>query len=50
LSLVTVAVSLVWLINGGSVALYDWAIALFAVLLVAVFVAAAWATRMVLWQ
>ena len=50
LSLVTVAVSLLWLINGGSVALFDWSIALFAALLVAVFLAAALATRMVLWQ
>ena len=50
LSLVTVAVSLLWLINGGPAPLYDWAIALFAILLIAVFAAAVWATRMVLWQ
>ena len=50
LSLVTVAVSLLWLINGGPSPLYDWAIALFAILLIAVFGAAVWATRMVLWQ
>ena len=50
LSLITVAISLLWLINGGSDALYGWAIGLFAVQLVAVFGSAAWATRMVLWQ
>ena len=50
LCLVTVAVSLLWLINGGSTSLYGWAIALFAIQLVAVFTSAAWATRMVLWQ
>ena len=50
LSLITVAVSLIWLSNGGPSGLYDWAIALFALELVAVFAAAAWATRMVLWQ
>ena len=50
LGLVTVALSLLWLINGGPTALYGWAIALFAVQLVAVFVSSAWTTRMVLWQ
>jgi hypothetical protein len=50
LSLVTVAVSLLWLINGGPAGLYDWSIALFALQLIAVFAAAAWSTRMVLWQ
>ena len=50
LSLVTVAVSLLWLINGGSVGLYGWSIGLFALLLVVVFGAAAWTTRMVLWR
>ena len=50
LGLVTVAFSLLWLINGGSATLYVWSIALFAVLLIAVFAAAAWATRVVLWQ
>ena len=49
LSLITVAISLLWLINGGSAALYGWSIALFALLLVAVLAAAAWTTRMVLW-
>ena len=50
LSLITVAVSLLWLINGGQVALYDWSIALFAIQLAVVFGAAVWSTRMVLWQ
>ncbi|TMD13831.1 MAG: hypothetical protein E6I27_15095 [Chloroflexi bacterium] len=49
-SLITVAVSLLWLINGGPAGLYEWSIALFALQLVAVFAAAAWATRMVLWR
>lgn len=48
--LVTVALSLIWLINGGSTGLYDAAIALFAVQLVTVFSGAVWATRMVLWR
>ena len=50
LSLVTVAVSLLWLINGGPSGLYVWSIALFALQLVATFAAAAWVTRMVLWR
>ena len=50
LSLVTAAISLVWLISGGPAGLYGWAIGLFAVQLVAVFGSAAWAARMVLWQ
>lgn len=50
LSLVTVAVCLIWLINGGSPGLYGWTIGLFALQLVAVFGSAAWAARMVLWQ
>jgi hypothetical protein len=50
LSLVTVAVCLVWLIAGGSAALYGWTIGLFVLQLIAVFLAAGWATRMVLWQ
>jgi uncharacterized membrane protein len=50
LSLVTVAVSLLWLLNGGSPTLYGWTIGLFALQLIAVFASAAWATRMVLWQ
>jgi hypothetical protein len=50
LSLVTVAVSLLWLINGGSAGLYGWSIGLFAIQLVAVFASAGWTTRMVLWR
>jgi hypothetical protein len=50
LSLVSVAVSLVWLAGGGPAALYGWTIGLFALQLVAVFAAAAWATRMALWR
>ena len=50
LSLVTVAICLLWLINGSSPGLYGWAIGLFAVQLVAVFASAATATRMVLWR
>ena len=48
LSLVTVAVSLIWLINGGSSTLYGWSIGLFGFLLVVVLGAATWTTRMVL--
>jgi hypothetical protein len=50
LGLATVAVSLLWLMNGGPTDLYAWTIALFALLLVASFGAAVWATRMVLWR
>ena len=50
LSLVTVALSLLWLINGGPAGLYGWSIGLFALQLVAVFVSAAWTTRTMLWQ
>jgi len=50
LSLVTAALCLLWLINGGSSGLYGWAIGLFALQLVVVFASAAWATRMVLWR
>jgi hypothetical protein len=50
LSLVTVAISLIWLINGGTTGLYDTTIVLFAIQLVAVFGAALWTTRMVLWR
>jgi hypothetical protein len=49
-SLITVALCLVWLALGGPGVLYGWTIGLFAVQLVAVFLAAGWATRMVLWQ
>lgn len=50
LSLVTVALSLIWFTSGGTYTLYGWTIGLFALQLVAVFGSAAWATRMVLWQ
>jgi uncharacterized membrane protein len=50
LCLVTVASSLIWLINGGNVTLYDYTIVLFGIQLVAVFGSALWATRMVLWR
>jgi hypothetical protein len=49
-SLITVALCLAWLALGGPSALYGWAIGLFVVQLVAVFLAAGWTTRMVLWQ
>jgi hypothetical protein len=50
LCLVTVASCLIWLINGGNATLYDSAIALFAIELVAVFGSALWSTRLVLWR
>lgn len=50
LGLVTVAVSLVWLINGGQPDLYGWVIGLFALQLVAVFAAAVWTTRAMLYR
>jgi hypothetical protein len=50
LSLITVALSLIWLINGGSTGLYDLTIVLFAIQLIAVFGAALWTTRTVLWR
>ena len=50
LGLVTVAVSLLWLIKGGPNELYVWTIALFTLLLVASFGAAVWTTRTVLWR
>ena len=49
-SLVTVAVCLVWLTLGGPSELYGWTIGLFALQLAAVFLAAGWTTRKVLWQ
>jgi hypothetical protein len=48
--LVTVALSLIWLINGGPNGLYGWTIALFALQLIAVFASAAWTTRTVLYR
>ncbi len=50
LSLLTVALCLVWLALGGPAAMYGWTVGLFVILLVAVFLAAGWATRMVLWR
>jgi hypothetical protein len=50
LGLVTVAMSLLWLINGAQPVVYTWTIALFVALLLASFGAAAWTTRMVLWR
>jgi hypothetical protein len=50
LCLITVALSLIWLINGGSTGLYDTTIALFAIQLVVVFGGALWTARMVLWR
>mgnify|MGYP001366579013 CR=1 FL=1 len=49
-SLITVALCLTWLALGGPAVLYGWTIGLFVVQLVAIFLAAGWATRMVLWQ
>jgi hypothetical protein len=48
--LITVAISLLWLVNGGSSWLYDLAITLFAIELGVVFGSALWSTRMVLWR
>jgi hypothetical protein len=50
ISLITVALCLAWLALGGPTALYGWAVGLFVVQLIAVFLAAGWTTRMVLWQ
>ena len=50
LSLVTLTTCVIWLALGGPAALYGWTIGLFAVQLLAIFFAAGWATRMVLWQ
>ncbi len=50
LSLVSVGVCLLWLAGGGPAGAYGLTIGLFVVQLVAVFAAAAWVTRMVLWR
>ncbi len=50
LCLVTVASSLIWIINGGTIILYDVTIILFAVELAVVFSSALWTTRMLLWR
>jgi hypothetical protein len=49
LSLITVTASVVWLALGGPSWLYGWTVGLFILQLAAVFLAAGWATRMVLW-
>jgi hypothetical protein len=49
LGLVTITLCIVWLALGGPAWLYGWTVALFVLQLVAVFFAAGWATRMVLW-
>lgn len=48
LCLVTVIVSLIWLVGGGPDAAYGVVVGLFVALLVLVFVAAAWTTWLVL--
>jgi uncharacterized membrane protein len=50
LCLLAVFVSLVWLVGGGPDQAYGATVGLFVAELVAVFAAAIWATRMVLWQ
>jgi hypothetical protein len=50
LCLCSVGVCLLWLAGGGPASTYGVTIGLFVVLLVAVFAAAAWVTRMVLWR
>jgi len=49
-SLLTAAVSLLWLVGGGPAGLYGWTVGLFVVQLAAVFASAGWATRMALWR
>jgi uncharacterized membrane protein len=50
LCLSTALVCLVWLVDGGPNEAYGVTVGLFVLELVAVFGAALWATRMVLWQ
>jgi hypothetical protein len=50
LSLVTAAVCLAWLVGGGPQSAYAATIVMFVAQLVAVFAAATWVTRMVLWR
>jgi uncharacterized membrane protein len=50
LCLVAVCACLAWLVGGGPDEAYGATVGLFVVELVAVFAAAIWATRMVLWQ
>ena len=49
LGLATITLCIVWLALGGPVWLYGWTVGLFVFQLVAVFLAAGWTTRMVLW-
>jgi uncharacterized membrane protein len=50
LCLLGVFVCLMWLVGGGPVEAYGVAVGLFVAELIAVFGAAVWATRMVLWR
>jgi hypothetical protein len=50
LSLVTVTLCTAWLALGGPEWLYGWTIGFFVLQLIAVFGAAGWTTRMVLWR
>ena len=50
LCLLVVFVCLMWLVDGGPDQAYGATVGLFVAELVAVFAAAIWATRMVLWQ
>jgi hypothetical protein len=50
ISLVTVALSLTWLVLGGPGWLYGFTVGFFVLQLIAVFLAAGWTTRMVLWR
>jgi hypothetical protein len=49
LSLLTVTLCIVWLALGGPSWLYGWTVGLVLLQLVAVFAAAGWTTRKVLW-
>jgi hypothetical protein len=49
LSLVTVTLCLLWLVSVGPPWLYGLTLAAFVVQMIAVFLAAGWTTRMVLW-
>jgi len=50
LCLLGVFVSLVWLVGGGPIEAYGVTVGFFVAELIAVFGAAVWATRMVLWR
>lgn len=49
LSLLTVTLCLVWLVSGGPSWMYGLTLAVFIAQMAAVFLAAGWTTRMVLW-